>query len=83
MPSPVSRSDQWDAICFPVRTEPLQNLLPAGYYVDASDRQKVVIAERMGEQGIRQPGRGHSVGGLFAGSQSAYLGGSRSAGATV
>lgn len=49
--SPVFRSDQWDAICFPVRTEPLQNLLPATYYVDASDRQKAVIAQRMGEDG--------------------------------
>jgi hypothetical protein len=41
----LDRSAQWDAICFPVATEPLASLLPAGYQLLPTDRQRAVVGE--------------------------------------
>lgn len=49
--SPILRTDQWDSICFPVHTKPLKELLPASYSIEASDRQKAIVAERKDEFG--------------------------------
>lgn len=42
--TPINQLSDWETICFPVATRPLQSLLPSHYRVGASDRQMAVVA---------------------------------------
>ncbi|PRY27797.1 hypothetical protein CLV58_13115 [Spirosoma oryzae] len=44
--SPVNVTSDWKSICFSVYTEKLGDLLPKGYIVKATDRQKLIVAEQ-------------------------------------
>jgi len=41
----LERASKWEEICFPVRSVPLTDLLPAGYELLATDRRTAVVAE--------------------------------------
>ena len=44
------RTTKWDAICFPVKSEAVASLLPAGYALRATDRAQAIVGD-MGEAG--------------------------------